>query len=117
MKNLLSILFCVFIPVISFISCQHGPSIPEEKFVKVFSEMTIMQDTTSLNQAQIRKDVLKKYNFSEDDYSKTIKYYNSDPERWNKFFDKVLVYLQDLQAETKRHEPLILPKRYVLKDM
>jgi hypothetical protein len=117
LKNYLSFLFLILISIPIFVSCENSPPIPEKKFIKIYYEMTIMQDTTSLTQAQIRKNLLKKYNFSEEKYDQTIKFYNSSPERWNKFFDKVLIYLQDLQAETRRNEPLILPKRYVLKDM
>ena len=117
MKNYLSLLFLVLISITFIISCEKSPPIPEESFIKIYSEMIIMQDTTSHAQVQIRNNLLKKYNFSDEDYNKTIKFYSSDPERWSKFFDRVLIYLQDLQAETKRDEPLILPKRYVLKDM
>jgi hypothetical protein len=106
-----------FLLLILLSSCQENPPIPGDKFVKVYSDMTIMQDTTALTQKTIRESVLKKYNLSENDYNETIKYFNSNPERWNKFFDEVLNYLQELQDKTKKREPLVLPRLYVLKDM
>ena len=78
--------------------------------------MTIMQDTSMISQEQIRKTVLSRYNYSDDDYNKTILFYNADKENWTKFFDKVIDYVENLRNSTKKKEPLVLPKLYVLKD-
>ncbi len=99
-----------------FLSCGQNPAIPEEDFVKIYASMTIMQDTSSLPQNEIKEKVLSKYHYSDKDYDRTIKFYNSNSERWPKFFDKVVAYIENLRAKTKKVELLVLPKRYVLKD-
>lgn len=119
MKNLLLILLFFSISFLILISCKSKPPIPEENFIKIYAGMTIMQDTSSLSQGKIRENVLSSFHYSENDYYKTIEYYNSDPEQWAKFFDNVIAYIENLKAKikTKKTEPLALPKRYVLKDM
>lgn len=97
-------------------ACGSKLSIPENDFVKVYADMTIMQDTSSLNQNKIRETVLKKFNYTEQDYNQTIRYFNEDSERWTKFFDKVISYLEELKLKSKKPQPLILPRRYVLMD-
>ena len=78
--------------------------------------MTIMQDTSKISQEQIRQTVLSRYKYNDDDYDKTIQFYNADKENWTKFFDKVIDYVENLRNSTKKKEPLVLPKLYVLKD-
>lgn len=97
-------------------ACGNKPPISEDNFVKVYADMTIMQDTSSLSQIRIRETVLKKYNLTEQQYNKTIDYYNANSERWAKFFDKVINYLEDQKSKFKKTQPLALPRRYVLMD-
>lgn len=61
-----------------------------------------MQDTSSLSQNHVRDTVLLKNNYALIDYKKTIDFYNSDPERWQKFFDKVVTYVESLKPKTKK---------------
>jgi hypothetical protein len=100
-----------------FISCGDKEPIPEKDFIKIYAYMTIMQDTSQLTQSQIREKILSEFRYSESDYYKTINLYNSSPEKWTIFFDKVIEYVEGLISKTKKIEPLTLPKRYVLKDM
>jgi hypothetical protein len=79
--------------------------------------MTIMQDTSKLSQDKIRQKILSEFHYTDGDYKKTIRLYNSNPERWTIFFNKVLEYVESLKSKSKNVAPLILPKRYVLRDM
>lgn len=117
MKKILLVFVVIIIVCLSFISCDKSQVIPEENFIKIYADMTIMQDTSALLQKQISEKVLSKYHYSENDYKKTIESYNNDPEKWTKFFDKVIEHIETLKAKTKKVKPLVLPKRYVLKDM
>jgi hypothetical protein len=108
--------FFIALGLLIISACESKLPIPENDFVKMYADMTIMQDTSSLSQIKIRETVLKKYNQTEKNYNKTISYLNDDSERWAKFFDKVITYLDDLKSESKKSQPLILPNRYVLKD-
>lgn len=89
----------VFIVVIQ--SCDNSPVIEEKKLVKIYAEMIFMQDTSSLSPSIIKEKVLKKFNVRENDYGATIKYYNDNPERWQKFFDEVIVYIESLKPKPK----------------
>ena len=109
------ILFILIISV-SFQSCQKSSAIDEKKFVKIYAEMLFMQDTSTLSQQTIKENILKKYNVSEKDYSNTINFYNDDPERWQKFFDSTIVYIEKLNPKIKKPDVKSLPKRSVLLD-
>lgn len=64
--------------------------------------MIFMQDTSSYSQSVIKNNVLKKFKIKEFEYDETIKYYNDDPERWQKFFDEVIVYIESLKPKPKK---------------
>ncbi len=115
MKNNI-IIFYIFFVLILLYACGSKIPIPEDVFVKVYADMTIMQDTSSLSQIKIRDAVLKKFNYTQKDFDKTISYFNEDSERWSKFFDKVVNYLEDQKSKFKKTQPLALPRRYVLMD-
>jgi hypothetical protein len=78
--------------------CNQNKIIEEEKFIKIYTDIIIANDTTSgisqLKDAVIKK-VLSKYSVSLDDYKATIQYYNQDSERWEKFFAKALANLEE----------------------
>ncbi len=64
--------------------------------------MVIAQDTTNAGASQIltiKKNVLKKYSVSEQEYNSTLHFYNSEPKRWQAFFDKAISYLEQLRKE------------------
>ena len=85
-----------------FSSCSASPPIKEEKFIKVYVDMLIIQDTTRAKGSQlesIKKEVLKRYSISAADYNSTINFYNSDPKRWSEFFDKAIAYLEQLKKQ------------------
>jgi hypothetical protein len=106
------ILFILIISV-SFQSCQKSSVIDEKKFIKIYAEMLFMQDTSMLSQQTIKESVLKKFNVSENDYDHTITFYNDDPERWPKFFDSTIVYIEKLNPKIKKPDVKSLPKRSV----
>jgi len=96
-----SYILCVFIPLTFLLaSCSDSPPVREEKFVKIYVDMLIAQDTTKPDGKQLvvmRKKILKKYSVSDTDYNSTLKFYNSEPKRWSEFFDKAIAYLQRLR--------------------
>ena len=92
-------LLITFIVVLQ--SCDKSPVIEEKKLVRIYAEMIFMQDTSSQSLSIIKEKVLKKFNVRENDYGATIKYYNDNPERWQKFFDEVIVYIESLKPKPK----------------
>jgi hypothetical protein len=99
-----------------FQSCKKSPVIDENKFIKIYAEMIFMQDTSSLTQSEIKDSVLKKYKVKKNEYDQTIKFYNDDPERWQKFFDSTIVYIEKLKPAPKQPDVKSLPERSVSLD-
>ena len=84
------------------ISCSEEEVIPEEKFIHVYVDLMIVQDTTRTNPLPL--DSLKEIVFTKHDitsglYDKTIAKYNSSPEDWEEFFDKAIAYLEELKTK------------------
>lgn len=98
------LLFAVIIVQILFItSCSDKKVLPEDKFVNIYSELIFAQDTsTSLYAKQNFKTIiLKRFNVPEKMYDSTVAYYNSDPQKWSGFFDKVTKHVEDLRKQKK----------------
>ena len=96
----------LIIPVLFFssfvvTSCSHKNEISKEKFIKVYCDLLIAQDTLKTSNEKTRQEVFKRYSVTSAEYDSTISYYNSDPKRWDKFFDEAIDYLQSLRAEKK----------------
>lgn len=113
MKVISSIVLIVI--VLSF-SCSDSAPIEDKKLIKIYSDMLFMQDTTALSQVEIKHNVLKKYSVNQSDYDKTISVYNKNPERWQKFFDSVVVYIERKNPKPVKPDLKSLPKRSVTVD-
>ncbi len=85
------------------IGCDKKQPIPEEKFIEVYSDLVIAQDTSTtqnkLQRDSIQQMVFSRYNVSHDEYEKTTEFYSSNPEKWETFFNKVI---DSLEARKKR---------------
>lgn len=112
---IISLLFTL--GILFFSGCsKDSPAIEQKKFVEIYSEMLIIQDTTSLSQAEIRKSVLKKFKVSINDFKSMIEYYNSRPELWQKFFDDVLVFLETKKKNLKNLDEQSLQEQFESED-
>ena len=109
LQKIFLVLFVISLSA-GFQSCKKSSVIDEKKFVKIYAEMIFMQDTSSLPQSEIKDSVLKKYSVKKIEYDETIKFYNADPERWQKFFDSTIVYIEKLKQITKQPDVQSLPK-------
>lgn len=88
-----------FLAFIFFLStdCDQNKIIEEEKFVKIYTDIIVAEDTTSASSKSkddIIKEVLSKHNETITDYKITIQFYNQESERWEKFFSKAIAYLE-----------------------
>jgi hypothetical protein len=98
-----SIAFLLLIGSLSvFISCKNEPPISQDNFVKIYGDIILSQDTLKVLLPQTRQNVLSKYSHTENDYNETVKFYNSNPERWQKIFDEVIVYVEKLREPKKQ---------------
>jgi len=95
-KGLLVILFLFL-----FAGCSNR--INEDKFVLVFSDLVIAQDSLGNNfkQDAVKTTVFKKYNITNKEYDATLAYYNSNPKKWDQFFNKAIAHLEDLRTRKK----------------
>jgi hypothetical protein len=91
--------FLLLLLVFSFAGCSHR--IKEDKFVLIYSDLVIAQDTLkeNVNLDEIKNKVFKRYNVSAKEYSETLNYYNSDPRKWEPFFNKTISHLEDLRSK------------------
>jgi Domain of unknown function (DUF4296) len=87
--------------LLSFAGCTH--KINEDKFILVYSDLVIAQDTIKNNNniSTIKNTVFRKYNVTEKEYTETLNYYNSDPRKWEPFFNKTISHLEDLRSKKK----------------
>ena len=93
--------FLLFLPFF-IVSCSGEKEINEDTFAQVYANLVIAQDTL-LNRKEefikIQQEIFNKYNTSEEEYISAIKYYNSEPERWEIFFNKAIMYVEELRKK------------------
>jgi hypothetical protein len=104
--KMLSIKFTLLLIFALLLSaCDKGPPIPEEKFIKVYVDLLIIQDTTTastFSPDSVKTLVFTRHNISAEDYDATVNYYNSQPEKWVAFFDSTTAYVENLKKEAKK---------------
>jgi len=85
-----------------FYSCKDQPRIPEEKFIRVYVDLLIIHDSSSvqnLSLDSLKQALFKKYETTEEHYQNTIDYYNETPQKWEAFFDKATAYVEELESK------------------
>lgn len=86
-------------------ACDKGPPIAEEKFIKLYVDLLIVQDTTTAGPESldsIKTLIFKRYGISSGQYDETLNYYNSQPEKWTAFFDSATAYVERLKQDSKK---------------
>ncbi len=76
-KLILLQIAAVFILCIN--GCTDKPPIDEDKFVNIYTDILIQQDTSDVNGKKlelIKSKVLSKYNVTGKEYSETLDFYN-----------------------------------------
>jgi len=97
------LILLIFALALFNLSCDDKPPIPEQKFMKVYVNLLIAQDTTATpyNSDSLKSVILASNNISELQYNSMIKYYNDRPEKWNPFFDSATVYVERLKLKSE----------------
>lgn len=88
--------------LLQFCSCSEKKILPEETFIKIYVDILVAEDTTSersVTTDSLKSVVLNKYNTSDILYRNTVDYYNESAERWEKFFDKAVAYVEKLKTK------------------
>ncbi|HZW39923.1 MAG TPA: DUF4296 domain-containing protein [Ignavibacteriaceae bacterium] len=86
MRIILLYIFLAF----TFSACNQKPPIEEEKFINIYVDIAIAQDTAQSSMEDIKKIIFNKYKVSSKEYNSTIQFYEDNPELWQGFFDKAL---------------------------
>jgi len=85
-----------------FAYCSEKPPVPEEKMILIYTDLMFAQDTvlvTSENIDSLKSEVFKRNDVSENDYVSTLEFYNKSPQRWEKFFKRVIEYVESLKTK------------------
>lgn len=104
MRLLFSKITLLFASLFLLSGCDDAPPIPTEKFIELYVDLLIIQDTTTTTNFSldsVKTLVLNRYNVSLDQYDAMLKYYNSTPERWIAFFDSATAYVDRLKLESE----------------
>ncbi|MCJ7553241.1 MAG: DUF4296 domain-containing protein, partial [Ignavibacteriaceae bacterium] len=77
--------FYLILPFILFFTfCSEQTPVPEEKLILVYTDLMFAQDTASVNSKNVdslKTEVFNRHEITEEDYQKTLEYYNESPER------------------------------------
>ena len=80
----------IFLMTVIIFSCSKDDILPEDKFIKIYIDILVAQDTltdNSISNDSLKTLILKKHNVIDSVFTKTIKYYNYDPAktvRWRR---------------------------------
>jgi predicted ATP-binding protein involved in virulence len=84
-------------------------TVDEDKFAKIYAEMIIAQDTANYapnNFKPVQDTILKRYGVNRTEYTATVEAYNKDPQKWEKFFDKAISYVETLRKPKNPGQPV-----------
>jgi Domain of unknown function (DUF4296) len=88
-----------------FFGCSNDKVIEENKFVKIYTDLVIIQDTLKGNKTaldSVKQVVFKKYDVVPEQYDSTISYYNKDAKRWEGFFNKATAHIETLKSKSEK---------------
>jgi len=104
--NFQSLKIILILPIaILFFSCKDQPRISEDKFIRVYVDLLIEHDSSSVQNISLdslKLSVFQKHKITEELYQNTIDYYNETPQRWEAFFDKATAYVEELKTKQKK---------------
>jgi len=94
----------IFLLTVIIFSCSKDDILPEDKFIKIYIDILVAQDTltdSSISNDSLKTLILQKYNVTDSIYTKTIEYYNYNPDKWGKFFEDAIKQVEELKATEK----------------
>ncbi len=95
----------IFLLSVFIFSCSKEDILPEDKFIKIYIDILVAQDTltdSSISNDSLKTLILPEYNVTDSIYTKTVEYYNSNPDKWEKFFEDVIKQVEELKATEKQ---------------
>lgn len=91
--------FALLFFVITSVNCGKKPPLREDKFVQVYVDLVIAEDSSAADKSidQIKAEIFSRHNITPEQYEKTIDFYNDEPKRWEAFFEKAVQYAEGLR--------------------
>ena len=86
-------------------SCSKDRILDEDKFVKVYTDLVIANDTIpekTANFDSVKQAVFNKYGITAGQYDSTVNYYNKNVERWQNFFKAATAYIDTLMKKNRK---------------
>ena len=83
---------------ISLFNCKSNYRIEEKDFVNLYADLLVLKEMYRGNDSgfiKARDSVYNVYKVNHFMVNKTLEYYNSDTEKWKKFFEKVVKRLEE----------------------
>lgn len=94
----------IFLLTAFIFSCSKDDILPEDKFIKIYIDILVAQDTlsdSSISNDSLKTLILGKYNVTDSVFTKTIEYYNYNPDKWENFFEDAIKRVEELKATEK----------------
>ena len=91
----------IIISTVFIFSCSEEDILPDDKFRNIYIDILVAQDTLTdplISADSLKTLTLKKYNVTDSIYSKTIDYYNNNPDKWEIFFEDAIKQVEKLKA-------------------
>ena len=91
----------IFLLTAFIFSCSKDDILPEDKFIKIYIDILVAQDTlsdSSISNDSLKTLILRKCNVTDSVFTKTIEYYNYNPDKWEKVFEDAIKQVEELKA-------------------
>lgn len=82
--------------------CKSNLRIDEDNFVNLYADLLVAREMYRGNDSayiKARDSIYTAYNVNHFMVEQTLQYYNSDTEKWKKFFEKVVRRLEENQTQ------------------
>jgi hypothetical protein len=97
-KSLMKKIALILLLSISLFNCKSNYRIEEKDFVNLYADLLVLKEMYRGNDPgfiKARDSVYNVYKVNQFMVNKTLEYYNSDTEKWKKFFEKVVKRLEE----------------------
>jgi hypothetical protein len=87
--------------IVFIFSCSKDDIIPEDKFINIYIDILVAQDTltdNSISNDSLKTLILQKYNITDSIYTNTIEYYNNNPDKWERIFEDAIKQVEELKT-------------------
>jgi hypothetical protein len=91
----------ILLSSLTLTSCT-GNTADHQKFINAYVDLKIAQDTVTTGHKDIQElkaEVLKKYDMTEEQYQSAFEYFNENPELWEKFYNDAIARVDSLKKK------------------